>query len=138
MARRRLIGALGAAALAGLAASCAPAADPPPPMAGGLALRFEDVLAPEVFVRAGRAVAEGPEGAAGLWAVAPGLPRPERGRIERLDTGARVEVALFAGAGGPDGAIRVSAEAAAALGIAGGAVPVRVTALRREPRLAPP
>jgi hypothetical protein len=83
-------------------------------------------------------LAEPPGAAPGYWAVAPGLPRPERARVERLDTGAAVQVALFAGRAGADGAIRLSPAAAQALGIGAGPAPVRVTALRREPRIARP
>ena len=57
------------------------------------------------------------DGAAGLWAVVPGLTRPERARIVNLDTGDETVVALFAGRPGP---VRLSNEAADALGIDGG------------------
>lgn len=103
--------------------------------AGGLRLSYEDVLAPQAFSREGPAVAVGPDAAAGYWAETPGLPRPERGRVENLATGAAIEVSLFAGRGG---AIRLSAAAAEAIGIGSEPVRVRVTALRREPRIAAP
>ncbi len=140
MVRLRSVRAFTTAVMVALLPACAPTSAPTrPPAAGaaGLQLRFEDALAPGVFERTGLAVAEPPDGAAGLWAVVPGLPRPERARIENLGTGATTDVALFAGRG-PRGAIRVSAEAAAALGLGATAATVRVTALRREPRIAPP
>jgi hypothetical protein len=140
MARRRLVGAVAAAALAGLMAACAPAEAPAgaEPQDASLRLRFDDVLAPGAFSRKGPAVAEADGAAPGLWAVVPGLPRPERARVEHLATGATVDVALFAGPGGPGGATRLSPAAAAALGLGAGPAQVRVTALRREPRLARP
>ena len=77
---------------------------------------------------------DGPEGSAGLWAAVRGLPRPERALVENPANGAEVVVALFAApGGGPD--IRLSNEAAEALGIAGGPTVVRITALRREPQI---
>jgi hypothetical protein len=69
--------------------------------------------------------------------VVAGLPRPERATVENLETGAETSVALFAGGGNPAD-IRLSAEAADALGIGDRPVRVRVTALRREPQLAVP
>jgi hypothetical protein len=137
MGRHERIGAIWVVAAAALASGCAPG-EPPRQRTdapAGLALRFEDVPTPAAFSWTGPAVADAPGGAAGFWAVAPGLPRPERGRIERLDGAASVDVALFAGRGG---ALRVSTEAAEALGLGDAAARVRVTALRREPRLAPP
>lgn len=101
----------------------------------GIQLSYEHVLAPQVFSREGAAVADGPDGEAGFWAVAPGLPRPERGRVENLATGATIDVALYAGRGG---AIRLSAATAEAIGIGPEPERVRVTALRREPRIAAP
>ncbi|MFO1210303.1 MAG: hypothetical protein U1E40_13955 [Amaricoccus sp.] len=100
----------------------------------GIALRFEDKAEPGVFSGEGPAVRDGPKGAGGLWAAVAGLPRPERGLVVNAGTGAKVVVALFAaGKGGP--AIRLSNEAADALGIGDDPVPVRITALRREPEL---
>jgi hypothetical protein len=102
-------------------------------------LRIEMVQAeaPSVFSRAGIGRRE-PEGSAGgLWASVAGLPRAERGRLRNLETGAEVVVALFVAPRGTDARlIRVSTEAAEALGIAeGGSAPVAVVALRREARV---
>lgn len=134
MVRRGPVWIGGSAALAAMLSSCAPEGARPP-AEGALRLSYEDVLAPEAFAREGPAIPEPADGAAGFWAVTPGLPRPERARVENLRTGAATEVALFAGPGGPGGAVRLSAEAADAIGLAAPG-PVRVTALRREPRLA--
>jgi hypothetical protein len=117
-----------------LLASCG--SETPDVGAEPLELRFEDVLAPEAYLREGPAVAEPPSAAPGYWAIAPGLPRPERARVERLDTGAQVQVALYGGREGPGGAVRLSPAAAEALALGVGPAPVRVTALRREPRIA--
>jgi hypothetical protein len=102
-------------------------------------LRIEMVQAeaPSVFAREGVGRRE-PEGsAAGLWASVAGLPRAERGRLRNLATGAEVIVALFVAPRGTDPQlIRVSTEAAEALGIgAGESAPVAVVALRREARV---
>jgi hypothetical protein len=105
----------------------APDADRP------LRLRFEDAAAPAAFSREGPAVRDRAAGANGLWAVVAGLPRPERARIVNLATGDEAVVALFAGPAGQP--IRLSNAAADALGIGGGAVPVRVTALRSRPSI---
>ena len=104
------------------------------PAGQGIALRFEDKAEPGVFSGEGPGVRDGPKGAGGLWAAVAGLPRPERGLVVNTKTGAKVVVALFAaGKGGP--AIRLSNETADALGIGDDPVPVRITALRREPEL---
>lgn len=127
-----------AAALVAAMTGCADA--PAEPAASALhgpeelRLRFEDVLAPSIFDWTGPAAAD-PDGAPGLWAVVPGLARPERGRVALAGGDAHVDVALFRGATGPGGSIRISAEAAEALGVGESAARVRVTALRREPRL---
>jgi hypothetical protein len=102
-------------------------------------LRIETVQAeaPSVFAREGIGRRE-PEGsAAGFWASVAGLPRAERGRLRNLESGAEVVVALFVAPRGTDPRlIRVSTEAAEALGIAeGGSAPVAVVALRRETRV---
>ena len=102
-------------------------------------LRIEMVQAeaPSVFSREGVGRRE-PEGSAeGLWASVAGLPRAERGRLRNLETGAEVVVALFAAPRGTDpGLIRVSTEAAEALGMAeDGSAPVSVVVLRREARV---
>jgi hypothetical protein len=128
--------AVGMAVLILVATGCAPAGDPPAENAG-LSLSYEDVAAPQIFAREGVAIVDAPDGAEGLWAVTPGLPRPERGLVENAATGASVEVALFAGRAGPGGDIRLSRAAAEAIGLTA-AGRVRVTALRRELRIARP
>jgi hypothetical protein len=112
-----------------LLAACGRADAPAP---GEVRLRFEDRAEPRAFSRAGPAVRDRPEGAAGLWAAVRGLPRPERALVENPANGKEVVVALFAASGSPD--IRLSNAAADALGITDTA-PVRITALRSEPRL---
>ena len=62
------------------------------------------------------------------------LPRPERGLVVNPASGAKVVVALFAAGRGAAG-IRLSNEAADALGIGDRPAPVRITALRREPKI---
>jgi rare lipoprotein A len=128
-----------AAVVLGMSAGCAvveTVRGDPDGSTDGLRLSYEDVLAPEVFSRDGVARPEPEESAGGLWAATPGLRRPERAEIENIETGATAEVALFAG-GGPGGTIRVSAEAAGAIGLERPGR-VRLTALRREPRIAGP
>jgi hypothetical protein len=98
----------------------------------GLQIRFEDQAEPGVFERTGTAARDEPGGAPGLWAAVPGLPRPERAEIVNLDTGDRATVALFRS---PGGAIRVSNEAADAIGISTDPAQVRVTALRSVPAI---
>jgi hypothetical protein len=122
------IGAL--ALLIGLAACGASGAPERSP--GALQISFEDRPEPGVFHREGPAVRDAPDGPAGLWAAVPGLPRPERARVVNLETGAEVTVALFAAGRGP---IRLSHEAADALGVADRPVAVRITALRRLPQI---
>jgi hypothetical protein len=149
MARRRT-GRGGGAAIFALAllSACAALPELPdlpdlPGLGGGAAagaddtldLRFEDVLAPEAYLREGPARVDAGE-AAGFWAIVPGLPRPERALVENLGSGATAEVALFRGPA--SGGIRLSAAAAEALGIGAAPAPVRVTALRSVPRIAGP
>lgn len=100
-----------------------------------LRLSFEDRPEPDVFSREGQAARDGPKGSAGLWAAVVGLKRPERGLVENAATGRKVVVALFVAPAGADPAIRLSNDAADAIGLgdAGGAV--RITALRREPQI---
>lgn len=105
----------------------APDADP-----GALELRFEDQPAPEVFLIEAGAVRDAPDGAPGLWASVRGLARPERAEVVNLASGKSVDVALYR-AGGSGPTIRLSDEAADALGIADEPVNVRITALRRRP-----
>jgi hypothetical protein len=103
---------------------------------GDFAIRFEDRAVPSVFEVEGLAVSDGPDGPPGLWAAVPGLPRPERAEIVRIEgRRGRAVVALFAERGTPDGPIRLSAEAADLLGIGPEPVRVRVTAIRREPEI---
>ena len=75
---------------------------------------------------------DAPDGAEGLWAAVAGLPRPERARIVNVDTGAEVVVALFAARRGSGAEIRLSNQAADALGIGDRPTPVHITALRRQ------
>lgn len=135
----KLVPAIGAAGLAAVLSACAPApaAQPDAPQArvAGMAFSFEDVLEPRIYSHAGPAVAEAEDAAPGLWAAVPGLARAERGRIVNPASGAKVDVALYRGRGAT---IRLSPEAAKALGVAGRAVPVQVTALRREPKVSAP
>jgi hypothetical protein len=95
-----------------------------------LRLRFEEVPAPDAFSLEASAVRDRAADAGGFWAVVPGLPRPERALVVNLGTGAETVVALFAGRAGP---VRLSNDAAEALGIADGPASVRVTALRSRP-----
>ncbi len=120
--RRGPVWASGLAILAAALAGCTPRRRP-----GGRRRRraasscsYEDVLAPQAFSREGAAVADAPGGEPGFWAVTPGLPRPERGRVENLASGATIDVALFVGRGGPGGSIRLSSAAAEAIGIGAG------------------
>ncbi len=117
-----LVALLGACARPG----AAPDAERP------LRLSFEEAPAPDAFSLEAPAVRDRADGAAGLWAVVPGLTRPERARIVNLDTGDETVVALFAGRPGP---VRLSNEAADALGIDGDRASVRVTALRSRATL---
>jgi hypothetical protein len=95
-------------------------------------LSFEDRAEPEVFAREAPAVRDREGGAAGLWAAVRGLPRPERALVVNLGTGAEVAVALFRASADP---VRLSNEAADALGIGAAPVRVRITALRQEVKL---
>ena len=139
MARRGPALAIGAAGIAAALSACAPAAPEaarePAAMVAGMAFRFEDVLAPGVYSRSGPAVSEPAKAAAGLWAEAPGLMRAERGRVTNPATGASVDVALYRGRGAT---IRLSPEAAEAVGVGSKPVPVQITALRREPKVTAP
>jgi len=99
-----------------------------------IGIAFETMPVPTAFFVEGPAVADRPGGVPGYWAVVPRLSRPERARIVNVATGAAVDAALFAGgrAGAP---IRLSGAVAEALGIGAAPVAVRITALRREPRV---
>jgi hypothetical protein len=126
--RGRGVGALGlTVVLAACGPAGAPGTDP-----GAMSISFEDRAEPGAFEREGTAVRDGEGGAGGLWATVPGLPRPERARIVNLDTRAEATVALFDAGGG---SIRLSNEAADALGIGARPTPVRITALRRLPQI---
>jgi hypothetical protein len=113
-------------------AGCARPGDGPLDPDRPFQLRFEDAAAPAVFSLEAPAVRDREGGTDGLWAVVPGLPRPERALLVNPATGAEVVVALFAGRDGP---VRVSNAAADALGIGDSPLPVQVTALRRRPAL---
>ena len=99
----------------------------------GISFTFEDRAAPGAFLLEGGAVRDRPDGADGLWAAVRGLPRPERALVLNTATGAEVVVALFAASSGPP--IRLSNAAADAIGLADAPQAVRITALRRAPRL---
>ena len=119
------------ALLAFVAACGNPGVAPTPE--GAVRIRFVDREAPAAFSREGEALRDGPDGSPGLWAAVRGLPRPERAEVVNLANRRKVIVALFnAGRTGAD--IRLSAEAADALRVTDTA-PVRITALRREPRI---
>jgi hypothetical protein len=105
---------------------------------GSVRFALEDQPDPEVFQREGNARRDAVTAPAGMWGVVAGLARPERALVRSLETGAEVEVALYSGAPGGGAVIRLSPQAADALGVLGPAVPVQVTALRREPRLIAP
>jgi hypothetical protein len=113
-----------------LAACNGPDNSPPRQPEGDFAIRFEDQAAPSAFEIVGEAVRDAPDGAPGLWAAVPGLPRPERAEIVRLEGRGRAVVALFAERGGAGVPIRLSTEAADLLRIDDTPVRVRVTALR--------
>jgi hypothetical protein len=103
------------------------------PADAGMQIRFEDHAEPGVFERTGTAQRDKPDGAPGMWAAVPGLPRPERAEIVKLDTGDKAVVALFRTGGGT---IRLSNEAADAVGVTAGPTKVRVTAVRSLPEIA--
>jgi hypothetical protein len=123
------------------ALACAGCAAPDPQDRAGagdtLTIAFETVATPAAFFREGPAIADPEGGASGFWAAVPRLPRPERALIVNPATGASVEAALFAG-GATGTPIRLSGAVAEALGIGASPTPVRITALRREPRLVRP
>ena len=110
------------------------AVDPSP--SGGLQIRFEDKPEPDVFEFEGPAVRDGAKGADGLWAAVAGLPRPERALVVDTDNGRKVVVALFAAPRGAAVQVRLSNDAADALRMGDGPETVRITALRREPKIA--
>ncbi len=125
-------GRVGVLAVVAALAACGPRAGEPPGTPGQLRISFEDRPQPGVFLLEAPAVRDKPKGAAGLWAAVAGLKRPERAEAVNLASGAAVEVALYAaGRSGPP--LRLSNEAADALGIGAVPVKVRVTALRQRP-----
>lgn len=124
-----------AAVVAAVALSGCAATGARSPGDGGLALRFEDRPAPAAFLLEADAVRDAPDGAAGLWAAVRGLERPERAEAVVVRTGKRVALSLYR-AGRSSPAIRLSNEAADALGVADAPVNVRITALRRRPVVA--
>ena len=119
-----------AAAFALIACAPVPGREDAPENAG-LRIELEEVLAPQVFRTEGVARVAGADGPAGLWAAVPGLPRPERGEVLNPASGATVTVSLFRASGR---GIRVSRAAAEAIGLEVDG-PVRVTAIRTEPRV---
>lgn len=129
-AQARLIGMLGLILALGACGGTDEIRAQPPE--GGFAISFEDQAAPSVFEVEGEAMRGASDAAPGLWAAVPGLPRPERALIVRLEGRGRAVVSLFAGQGPPGAPILLSPEAADALGIGATAVRVRVTALRRQ------
>jgi hypothetical protein len=102
---------------------------------GGLQIRFEDKPEPAVFALEGPAVRDAPKGADGLWAAVAGLPRPERALVVNTGNRRKVVVALFAAPKGAAIPVRLSNAAADALGIGDAPEDVKITALRREPKV---
>ena len=133
LGRGRSIGGL--ALLAMLAACGGSDAPPPDPGDEPVRLSFEDRPEPDVFRLEGPGTRDGPEGTAGLWTAVVGLKHPERGLVVNTRNHRKVVTALFTARAGTDPAIRLSNEAADALGIGDDPSPVSITALRREPRL---
>lgn len=103
----------------------------------GLGLAFEDQLRPDIVSLSGNGLRDPDTTApAGLWGVVSGLNRGERALVANAANGQSVTVSLFRGTtGSPEAIIRLSPDAADALGILDDPVPVQVTAVRREPVL---
>jgi hypothetical protein len=137
MARAGFLRTIAALAVSGLTFACGPGESGGKAGDAGLRLSFEDREEPGVFRREGVGRRDPAGEAEGLWAVVPGLPRPERALVENLANGDRTVVALFAGRGDPAD-VRLSDEAAEALGIGDRPARVRVTALRAEPQIVAP
>ncbi len=140
MGRAERLGAMTVAVALTLLAGCAGTRVAPTATGGGtedFTLGFADTPAPQIYQRDLAGHRDRPGGTQGLWANVPGLTRAERAEIANLDTGATVKVALFPGRV-PAGAARISNAAAEILGIGSAPEPVRVTVLRREPRLVTP
>ena len=134
MARRWRISRIGGMTLLAALAACgrsdnAPAGEGTHPVR----LTFEDRPEPDVFSLDGLAVRDDPKGSAGLWAAVVGLKRPERALVINTGTGRKTVVALFTARAGSGPTIRLSNEAADAIGVGDSPVQVRITALRREP-----
>lgn len=133
MARRLHPWKVGAALIL---AACAAGRPPDGPGPDTFGVTFDDADAPAAFSREMLGRRDRPKGAQGLWATVPGLRRPERAEIENLANGAKVTVALYSG--GTAGEARLSNAAAELLGIDATPERVRITAVRREPRLVAP
>ncbi len=114
--------------------------DDPPTAAGDVQITFEDVAIPGVFDVEGTAVrSDDGSRAGGLWGVVGGLRRPERALVVNEANGKRVTVALFEATRSMQGhAILLSALAADELGVNDLPIPVRITAVRSEPKLVSP
>lgn len=123
-------------ALALLAAGCALPEGSGPGPGGRFGIALQDRERPEILQREGLAVRGAAEDVPGYWGVLPGLEQAERAIVENLASGASVQVSLWSGDTGREGAvIRLSPQAADELGILATPARVRVTALRREPLL---
>jgi hypothetical protein len=123
-------------ALAVALVGCARSEDAGAPR-GGLQIRFEDRPEPGVFTLEAPAARDAPKGADGLWAAVAGLPRPERALVVNSRNGRKVVVALFAAPKSAATPIELSNEAADALGMSDAPEVVKITALRRETKIAP-
>jgi hypothetical protein len=137
MARHRPVGGLALTLLLLAAGACAPRGEDSTASGLEIELAFEYRERPDILSRSGSALRDrDPSASPGLWGVVSGLGRAERALVENARTGARVTVSLYSGSTGSAAAIiRLSPEAADALGILEAPTPVRVTALRREPVL---
>jgi hypothetical protein len=138
MAQRRKTATTLCMGLALALPACGIGSDAPEPAEGAIRVAFQDVEAPEVLQREGRARRAENGTAGGLWGVLSGLRRPERALVRNLDSGAEVEVALYGGSAGRDAMMSLSPAASDLLGILDEPVPVRVVALRREPQIVQP
>jgi hypothetical protein len=102
----------------------------------GIEIAFADQERPDVFGATGMAVRATDDAEAGYWGIVEGLRRPERAvvRLERADRS--VVVSLFSGNTGRTGAlIRLSPQAADAIGLLDEPQFVLVVAVRREPHI---
>jgi hypothetical protein len=115
---------------------CAPARDADDGEGLHFEVAFVDRLRPDILERSGNALRDSDTSTPGFWGVVPDLRRAERAEVRNLATDASVTVALFAGSTGySDIAIRLSPQAADALGVLEAPVPVRITAVRHEPEI---